>query len=94
MITLSLTIPNALGLHARASSKLVELARRYQSDIMLDYNEQHADAKSILAIMMLGAPQGSTCICNIEGEDENEAAEAISTLFQMGFHDPEYPADT
>ena len=85
MITLELSIVNKLGLHARASSKLVTLASRYGSNITLHYNEKMTDAKSILGVMMLGIAKGKTCACQIEGEDEGEAAQAITDLFDSGF---------
>jgi phosphocarrier protein HPr len=85
MITLELSIVNKLGLHARASSKLVSLASRYGSNITLHYNDKITDAKSILGVMMLGIAKGKTCTCQIEGEDESEAAQAITDLFASGF---------
>lgn len=89
MITLELDIVNQLGLHARASSKLVDLARRHGSNITLYYNEQMSDAKSILGVMMLGIANGEHCVCQIEGEDEQEAADAIMALFASGFGENE-----
>ena len=73
-------IINKLGLHARASAKLTQLAGRYQSDVQMSRNGRKVNAKSIMGVMMLAAGKGSKVMIEIEGPDESDAMEAIVTL--------------
>jgi phosphocarrier protein len=73
-------IVNKLGLHARASAKLTQLAARYQSDVQMSRNGRKVNAKSIMGVMMLAAGKGSKVMIEIEGPDEKEAMDAIVTL--------------
>jgi phosphocarrier protein HPr len=87
MIRQSVLVSNRLGLHARAAAKLVRLASRFSSEIHLSREDanQQIDSKSILGILMLAASKGTRLVISIEGEDENEAGEAISRLFEEKF---------
>ncbi len=73
-------IVNKLGLHARASAKLTQLASRYQSDVQMSRNGRKVNAKSIMGVMMLAAGKGSRVTIEIEGPDESDAMEAIVGL--------------
>ena len=73
-------IINKLGLHARASAKLTQLAGRYQSDVQMSRNGRKVNAKSIMGVMMLAAGKGSKVVIEIEGPDEREAMDAIVAL--------------
>ena len=73
-------IVNKLGLHARASAKLTQLAGRYQSDVQMSRNGRKVNAKSIMGVMMLAAGKGSKVVIEIEGPDESDAMDAIVTL--------------
>ncbi len=73
-------IINKLGLHARASAKLTQLAARYQSDVQMSRNGRKVNAKSIMGVMMLAAGKGSKVVIEIEGPDESEAMDAIVAL--------------
>jgi phosphocarrier protein HPr len=73
-------IINKLGLHARASAKLTQLASRYQSDVQMSRNGRKVNAKSIMGVMMLAAGKGSKVTIEIEGPDEGDAMEAIVGL--------------
>ena len=73
-------IVNQLGLHARASAKLTQLAARYQSDVQMSRNGRKVNAKSIMGVMMLAAGKGSKVVIEIEGPDEREAMDAIVAL--------------
>jgi len=73
-------IINKLGLHARASAKLTQLAGRYQSDVQMSRNGRKVNAKSIMGVMMLAAGKGSKVMIEIEGPDENDAMTAIVAL--------------
>lgn len=85
MKTHTVTIINPLGLHTRAAMKLVNLADRYQSEIILQYKHHHVNAKSILNVMTLGAAQGATLTVTTNGPDETAALAAIIALFEAGF---------
>jgi phosphocarrier protein len=73
-------IINKLGLHARASAKLTQLASRYQSDVQMSRNGRKVNAKSIMGVMMLAAGKGAKVTIEIEGPDETDAMEAIVGL--------------
>jgi len=85
----TLTIVNRLGLHARAASKLVNLAKRFQSDIKLVHGSANADAKSIMSVMLLAAPFGSEVAVTVTGGDEEEALEAVRQLVSDRFGESE-----
>lgn len=82
-------IVNKLGLHARASAKLVELARKYQCTVTLSKDHDAVDGKSILGLLMLAAAYGETIELKTHGTDEDDAAEAIRDLFQRKFDENE-----
>jgi phosphocarrier protein HPr len=73
-------IINKLGLHARASAKLTQLAAKYQCDVSLARNGRKVNAKSIMGVMMLAAGKGSRVMLETDGPDESEALNAIVGL--------------
>jgi phosphocarrier protein HPr len=73
-------ILNKLGLHARASAKLTQLAAKYQCDVSLARNGRKINAKSIMGVMMLAAGKGARVVLETDGPDETEALDAISAL--------------
>ncbi len=73
-------IVNKLGLHARASAKLTQLAAKYQCDVSLARNGRKVNAKSIMGVMMLAAGKGSRITLETEGADEDEAMDALIAL--------------
>ena len=73
-------IINKLGLHARASAKLTQVAARFQSDVQMSRNGRKVNAKSIMGVMMLAAGKGSKITIETEGPDEKDAMEAIVGL--------------
>ena len=73
-------IINKLGLHARASAKLTQLAARFQSDVQISRNGRKVNAKSIMGVMMLAAGKGSHVTLETDGPDETEAMDAIVAL--------------
>ena len=73
-------IVNKLGLHARASAKLTQLAAKYQCDVSLARNGRKVNAKSIMGVMMLAAGKGSRVTLETEGPDEGEAMDALVAL--------------
>jgi phosphocarrier protein HPr len=83
----TLNVVNPLGLHARAAAKLVRLASSFKSRIIISRVEDgiYADAKSILSVLTLAAPMGAVLSISVEGEDEEEASNAVADLFEKGF---------
>ena len=81
----SLTIANPLGLHARAASKFVNLAKTFQSDVRLARGSTEADGKSIMSVMLLAAPVGSEVTLTVAGPDEEQAFPALQELIANGF---------
>ena len=75
-----LEIINKLGLHARASAKLTQLAAKFESDVQVMRNNRKVNAKSIMGVMMLAAGKGSKITVEISGPDEEQAMHAISKL--------------
>ncbi len=89
MIRKSVTIINKLGLHARAASKFVKLASRYESNIQLRKGERESNGKSIMGVMMLAASQGSELELVVEGGDEEQAMAALEALIADRFGEGE-----
>ncbi len=73
-------IINKLGLHARASAKLTQLASQYPCEVWLSRNGRRINAKSIMGVMMLAAAKGATVTIETDGEQEQEAMAAIVAL--------------
>jgi phosphotransferase system HPr (HPr) family protein len=84
-----LDVINKLGLHARAAAKLVNTASKFGSEILVIYNDQSVNAKSIMGIMMLAAACGAKITLKVEGDDADIAAQAISDLFADYFGEGE-----
>ncbi|GAB3260999.1 HPr family phosphocarrier protein [Chitinimonas naiadis] len=82
-------IINKLGLHARASSKLTQLASRFKSEVWLSRNGKRVNAKSIMGVMMLAAAKGSRISIDINGEDEEAAMAALVELIANRFDESE-----
>ena len=78
-------IMNKLGLHARPSAKLTQLASSFKSDVFMARNGRRINAKSIMGVMMLAAAKGSTVTLETSGEDEQEAIDALAGLITSGF---------
>ena len=78
-------IVNKLGLHARPSARLTQMASGFKSNVFMSRNGRRVNAKSIMGVMMLAASKGSTITLETEGEDEAEAMEALAGLISSGF---------
>ncbi|HMN80089.1 MAG TPA: HPr family phosphocarrier protein [Burkholderiaceae bacterium] len=85
MYSVEVQIVNKLGLHARPSAKLTQLATRYRADVWLSRNGRKVNGKSIMGVMMLAAARGSKLTIQAEGPDEREAVGALSRLIADGF---------
>jgi len=77
---LEVEVINKLGLHARASAKLTQLAAKYQSDVSMIRNGRRVNAKSIMGVMMLAAGKGAKITLETDGPDEEEAMAALTAL--------------
>ena len=80
MLSEKIEILNRLGLNARASAKLTQLAGQYQSEIWLSRDGKRVNAKSIMGVMMLAAAKGVLLDVEVDGSDEEEAITAIKNL--------------
>lgn len=89
MIEKRLTIINKLGLHARAAAKLVTTASQFQADIRISRDSREIDGKSIMSVMMLAASKGTELQLSAHGNDEQAALDALETLINNRFDEPE-----
>ncbi len=89
MIQTRIQISNKLGLHARASAKLTKLAGSFSSEIHLSRNGRRVNAKSIMGVMMLAAGLGSEVEIETDGEDEQQAMDALRGLIDAKFGEGE-----
>ena len=85
MIEREITVTNKLGLHARASAKLVQTMAGFRSSAKLCAKGREVDAKSIMGVMMLAAGQGTLVTVRTDGEDEAAAMDAAVDLFTRNF---------
>jgi len=85
MIQKELEIVNKLGLHARASAKFTQLASKFKSEVWMTFNKRRVNAKSIMGVMMLAAGKGSVISLETNGEDEQEALDALEALIADKF---------
>jgi phosphocarrier protein HPr len=89
MIEQEIEIVNKLGLHARASAKLTQLAAKFKSDVWLTRNSRRINAKSIMGVMMLAAGKGATLKLEVEGIDEQACFDAVVALIVDKFGEGE-----
>jgi phosphocarrier protein HPr len=89
MIKQDVEIINKLGLHARASTKLTQTASQFSSEVWIERSGRRVNAKSIMGVMMLAAGKGSIVTLEADGKDEQQAIEALVTLINDRFGEPE-----
>jgi len=89
MLTRETEIINKLGLHARASAKLTQLAGKFQCEVWMSKGTRRINAKSIMGVMMLAAGKGSTVTVETDGADEAAAMEALLALIADYFGEGE-----
>lgn len=89
MIQQEIEIVNKLGLHARASAKLTQLAGKFKSDVWLTRNSRRVNGKSIMGVMMLAAGKGSKVLLETEGADEQACFDGILALVNDKFGEGE-----
>ena len=85
MIQRDLMITNRLGLHARATARLVQLLSGYRCNATLVAKGREVNAKSIMGVMLLAAGPGTPVVLRVDGEDEAAAADAVAELFERRF---------
>jgi phosphocarrier protein len=82
-------IINKLGLHARASAKLTQLASQFPCEVWLTRNGRRVNAKSIMGVMMLAAAKGASINIETTGEQEQEAMQSLLALINDYFGEGE-----
>lgn len=85
MIQRDFTITNTLGLHARPSAQLTQMAARFASEVWIAKNGRRVNAKSIMGVLMLAAGRGSVVTVDAQGDDAEQALAALGTLIESGF---------
>ena len=89
MLLRETSIVNKLGLHARASAKLTQLAGQFKSNIWIGRNGKRVNAKSIMGVMMLAAAKGASVVIETDGPDEEAAMTALTELIAGQFGEGE-----
>ena len=89
MMKTTATISNKLGLHARASAKLTKLAGSYPCEVWLTRGERRVNTKSIMGVMMLAAGLGSEITLDTDGDQAQEALDALLALMADKFGEGE-----
>ena len=82
------TIVNDLGLHARAATKLVQLASKYPCDVQLSHQGQAANAKSVMGVLLLCGSKGTVVEVTATGAQAAECVKAIGELIASRFGEP------
>jgi len=85
----SVTIINKRGLHARAAARFATLSAGFQSHILVRHGSLQANGKSIMSLMMLAAPLGSTLHLQVQGEDAQALLAALQNLVNARFDEAE-----
>jgi len=87
MIEREVRVTNRAGIHARPAAMIVQTASRFDSLILLGKETEEINAKSIMGIITLGAGYDTVLNLKVEGPDEQEAADAVATLFENRFQE-------
>ncbi len=85
MLERTLTVPNSLGLHARATAKLVQTLSSFRCNATLAAKGREVNAKSIMGVMLLAAGRGTPVTIRIDGDDEQAAMDEVVALFERRF---------
>jgi phosphocarrier protein HPr len=89
MLQQEVEIINRLGLHARASARLTQVAGQFKSEVWVSRNGRRVNAKSIMGVMMLAAAKGTRIVLETQGPDEAEAMQALEALIADRFGEDE-----
>ena len=93
VIERSAKIVNPLGMHARPAAEFVKLASRFKSAVQVRKDDLTVNGKSIMGVMMLAAECGSSLMIAVDGEDAEQAMEALLALVADGFHEMHLTAE-
>lgn len=85
MPTRTVTIVNKLGLHARATAKLVTCARAFESRVLIRKEDREVSGKSMMGLMMLAAGRGTELEIEADGPDADAALGAVCALIAERF---------
>lgn len=85
MLRVEATIVNKLGVHARPSAKITQLASKFRCEVWMTKGSRRINAKSIMGVMMLAAAKGAVLVIEADGPDEQEAVDALRALIATGF---------
>lgn len=85
MIEKEIIIKNRAGLHTRPAAALVKIAAKFTAEFIIVKDGMEINGKSIIGVMTLAAEQGSSLVLRFDGQDEEEAAAAVTALFERGF---------
>lgn len=88
----TVTVTNALGMHARAAARFAHLASRFHANVTVARGTRAVDGKSILGLLLLSASQGTEVLIEAEGPDAEDAVAALGALVAAGFDEPAVPA--
>jgi phosphocarrier protein HPr len=92
MVTRSVEVTNALGLHARAAARFVHVATRFSSQIRVSRDAKVMDGKSIMGILLLAAARGTKLTISADGPDETTAVDSLIQLVESGFGEESWNA--
>jgi phosphocarrier protein len=92
MTARTVTIVNELGLHARAAARFVHTAAAYEANVRVERAHRVMDGKSIMGLLLLAAPRGSTITIRADGADEEAALQALCDLVERGFGEAKWNA--
>jgi phosphocarrier protein len=87
MVERSVTIANRAGIHARPAALLVQATKNFNSEIYFEKGADRINAKSIMGVITLGAAYGATIKIIAEGQDEQDAVDALARLFESKFEE-------
>lgn len=85
MITREVTVTNRAGLHTRPASMIVRTASQFDAEFYIEKDGYEINGKSIIGVMTLAAEQNAKLTLLFDGDDEEEAADAMVELFESGF---------
>jgi phosphocarrier protein HPr len=92
MVSRTVTITNALGMHARAAARFVHAATAFRSQVRVVRGNRVTDGKSIMGILLLAASRGTALIITADGPDEHEALDALCSLVETGLGEEPWSA--
>jgi len=85
MPTREFTVTNKLGIHARPAAQFVKTASQFSCEIQVEKDDEQADGKSIMGLMMLAAGHGSVLSITTDGDDADQALTALGGLIERNF---------